>query len=236
MIRRGPGHLDHLIDRHVALLDVQKRVQSEKAGERAAQAAPEEGHWLTVSMGMGVQGEAIGRAVGERLGWRVFDRELLDVIARTEHTRERLLARLDERAVGKLEEFFSRFLMPREPSRSILVNDLMQVIWALGREGSVVLLGRGANFVLAGTGGLRVRLVATLEERVARVAEEEKLSSAEAKAKILADDTRREGFLRQTYGRAINDPRAYDLILNTGTLGVERSVELILTALGEEEV
>lgn len=225
------GFLDHLIDRHVALLDVRKRVSAET--EQSGQAATEQGPWLSISMGIGVGGDTIGRQVGERLDWRVFDREILEAIAKTKPTRERLFARLDERAVGKLEEFFTRFLMPREPSPSVLLNDMMQVIWALGREGSVVLLGRGANWILEGAGGLRVRLIAPLEARVAHVAREEDLSEAEALAKIEKDDARRAGFIRQAYGADITDPLGYDLILNTAALGEAKTVELILGALGQ---
>jgi hypothetical protein len=40
-------------------------------------------------------GEVIGRGVAEKPGWHLFDREILEAIARTTRTRERLLSRLD---------------------------------------------------------------------------------------------------------------------------------------------
>ena len=75
-------------------------------------------------------------------------------------TRERLLSRLDERAVGRLDEFFANLLMPRVPSQSAFLNDMMQMIWTLGRDGYAVLLGRGANWILEARYGLRIRLTA----------------------------------------------------------------------------
>ncbi len=237
MSKGDPGFLDHLVDRHVALLDVRQRleVEAEEAAGPRGSAGPgvptDQGPWMSVSMGLGTRGEEIAAQVGEQLGWRVFDREILEAIARTTHTRERLLSRLDERAIGKLEEFFTRFLMPREPSQSVLLNDMMQVVWALGREGQAILLGRGANWILSGEGGLRVRLTAPLAARVAQVAGADDLSEADAERKVHADDARRAGFIRQAYGRNIGEPLGYDLTLNTHTLGEAVTVQLILAAL-----
>ena len=226
-----PGFLDHLIDRHMALLEVRRKLGEEsRAGERKTPSL-EQGPWLTISKELGSDGEEIARQVAERLGWHVFDREILEAIARTTHTRERLLSRLDERAVGRLDEFFANILMPRVPSQSAFLNDMMQVIWLLGRDGHAVLLGRGANWILEARYGLRVRLTAPIGERVDRIARGGNLSQVEAQKRVHEDDTRRAGFIRQVYGSDIVDPLGYDLTLNTTSVGTATCARFILAAL-----
>lgn len=230
MGKDDPGFLDHLIARHMALHEVRRKLGEEsRTGEKPTPL--EQGPWVTVSKELGSEGEEIARQVAERLGWHVFDREILEAIASTTATRERLLSRLDERAVGRLDEFFSNILMPKVPSQAAFLNEMMQVIWMLGRDGHAVLLGRGANWVLDARYGLRVRLTAPVAERIDRVARAGGLSHVDAQKRVHEDDKRRTGFIRQAFGRDIADPLGYDLTLNTAGLGSAACVKLILASL-----
>ena len=226
-----PGFLDHLIDRHIALLDIRRKLGEESRAGEPTTSSPEQGPWVTISKELGSGGEEIARQVAERLGWHVFDREILEAIAHNTQTRERLLSRLDERAVGRLDEFFANLLMPRVPSQSAFLNDMMQMIWTLGRDGYAVLLGRGANWILEARYGLRVRLTAPVGVRVDRIACAGSLSQVEAQKRVHEDDARRAGFIRQVYGRDIADPLGYDLTLNTTSLGTATCARFILAAL-----
>ncbi|HET6277360.1 MAG TPA: cytidylate kinase-like family protein [Candidatus Polarisedimenticolia bacterium] len=234
MGKGDPGFLDHLIDRHIALLEIRRKLGEEsRAGGRSGLSS-KQGPWLTISKELGSGGEEIGRLVAERLGWHLFDREILEAIARTTRTRERLLSRLDERAVSRLDEFFANVLMPGVPSQEAFLNEMMQVIWMLGRDGHAVLLGRGANWILDASYGLRVRLTSPVEERVDRVARQGGTSHLDAQKQVHRDDTRRAGFIRQVYDRDIADPLGYDLTLNTAALGTDACERIIVAALRDK--
>jgi len=66
-----------------------------------------------------------------------------------------------------------------------------------------------------------VRVIAPLEVRVARVAQRDDLSEADARAKVTRIDDERVAFNRQHYNADIRDPNNYDLVVNAGTLSVE---------------
>jgi len=229
-----PGFLDHLIDRHIALLEVRRKLGEEGRAGEPSSSSLEQGPWLTISKELGSDGENVARKIADRLGWHVFDREILEAIARTTQTRERFLSRLDERAVGRLDEFFANILMPGVPSQEAFLNEMMQVIWLLGRDGHAVLLGRGANWILEARYGLRVRLTAPVGERVDRFARTSGLSHVDAQKRVREDDTRRAGFIKQVYGHDIADPLGYDLSLNTGGLGTNACETIILAALEDK--
>jgi len=107
----------------------------------------------------------------------------------------------------------------------------MRVICGLARGGNAVIVGRGANWLLEPRYGLRVRFIAPDEIRAARIAESEGVDIDEARARIRRDDADLAAFIRQVYGRNIDDPQGYDLIVNLATLDIETASILIASAL-----
>jgi len=109
--------------------------------------------------------------------------------------------------------------------------EMTRVVWAVGRQGKAIVLGRGANWVLDSRFGLRVRLVAPVEVRVERVAEQEGLVRADAEKRVAAHDGEQQAFIRQAFGRRIDDPMGYDLVVNLGQLDPVGAAEAVLVAL-----
>jgi cytidylate kinase len=105
------------------------------------------------------------------------------------------------------------------------------VVWALARQGQAVIVGHGASWLLDPRYGLRVRDSAPLDRRVARVVELEGLAPAAARKAILAHDEERRRFAQQVFRRDIDDPLAYDLVVNYAALDQATAVEVVVTAL-----
>jgi len=229
-----PAHLDRLVERQMRAVAIRRQAAHEAAraarGPERSAPHPAEGPWLTVSKQLGSRGTEIARRVGENLGWHLFDREIVQAIAARTHTREKLLAKLDEHAPGIFEELMAR-LIPQALTPSDFEREMVQVIWALGRHGSAILLGRGANWLLDPRCGLRVRIVASETERARRVAEREEIGAAEALHRVREDEERRAAFVRKVFRRDLDDPLGYDVVLNSDALTTETTAEIILTAL-----
>src|SRR5437879_1340240 len=64
---------------------------------------------IAVSRETGSQGTALARAIGERLGWVVYDHELVERIAQDMQVRASLLDSVDERRVSWLQECLEAF-------------------------------------------------------------------------------------------------------------------------------
>lgn len=227
-----PTNLDDLIDRQVRLWEARDRLAAE-GGESARRefAHLDQGPWITISKQAGSGGEALGRAVAEALGWHVFDREILISIASNAHLRERLVSRLDERAVSGLTDYVTHLFAPEFLSRGAFVRELIDVLMAIARQGNAVLVGRGANWMLNPKYGLRVRVVGPVEARVAHVAERHGLALAEARERVETIDRQTRAFIRQVFDRDIDDPLGYDMILNTGAMSEQAAVEVLRSAL-----
>jgi cytidylate kinase len=102
-----------------------------------------------------------------------------------------------------------------------VVNDLYQA-------GDVVIIGRGANVILADAPGvIHVGVLAPLEVRVATIMEREHLTRKEAEAYVEEVEQARIRFFRKFFKVNPNDPSLYHLMLNLGQMQPETAAEVI---------
>jgi cytidylate kinase len=225
-----PSNLRQIVDRQISVWGSKQGIPVEGLGHRT------EGPWVTISTQLGAGGTELAARLGTRLGWRVMDKEILQEIAKSTHTREQIFARFDEHAVGAFEDFVAHLFAPGSPVRSAYVLEMMRVVWAVARQGEAILLGRGANWLLDPRYGVRVRAIAPVETRVERLRKAHAITAAEATRRVEEDSADRAKYTRQIFKRDIDDPTGYDLVVNLGTLELDAVVELIAAALASRRI
>ncbi len=202
-------------------------------GDRGAAAPPPalpRGFCVALSREAGARGGAIGRRVGQKLGWQVFDQELLEYMAQDAVVRQGVLDNLSPAVAAWVQERMQALLREQNISQHHAIQNLARVVLALGAQGEAVLIGRGAGFILPRATTLHVRLVAPLPERVAYMSQWLRLSAAEAAEMVQVRDERRGEFLRAHFHRDGGDVCPYDMMLNTSLLGEDVCAELIALA------
>jgi hypothetical protein len=210
-----PHSLEQLVHRQVMRWE-----EEERSAGRPVGLPPGAPHrpMITVSREYGARGAAVGTRVAERLGFELYGRELVDYIAREAHVQRRVVETLDEHVVAALEESIKQQLGADTLSPGAYRHDLARVVWALALRGRGVILGRGAQFILDPGWTLRVRAIAPVEVRRARVGDLGRI------------DRERDEFCRRYFGRDPSDPHHYDLIVNTGTMSEETCAEVVIAA------
>lgn len=112
---------------------------------------------------------------------------------------------------------------------------LQQFVQAATNTGHVVIVGRGGQVILSGRRDvLHVRVVATLEQRIAYVMRREGLDEAAARARIQMKERARTRYMQTLYHCNHEDPHLYDLVLNTGVLDLDSAVNVICVALEQK--
>jgi len=214
---------------------LEKRLENrERRPGRGKEGALLYGPYLIISREKGAGGNAIARLVGERLGWQVFNNEIVDEIAKRAHVRRRLIESLDERNRETIQDTIGELLNPKQIGTSGYLVYLKQVVLTLGHQGDVVIVGRGARFILPDQFGLSVRMVAPVETRVQRIAERERLSLKAARVEVKKNDRERVKAVSRHFGHDVTDPLSHDLIINTAAVKIEAAAEVILTALQQK--
>lgn len=227
-----PPHLARLLDRQANLWELRRRLAQEGgAAARRELAHLQEGPWVTISKQIGSGGVELAHRVAAELGWQVYDREILEAIAEHTDVRDAILSRLDERDMSWMEDTVRRLIAPGEPGRAAYLLELARVVLSLARQGRAVILGRGANWLLNPEFGLRVRTVAPLEARIERFARETAVDAGTARARVQEEDREVGRFIRHAFGRDIDDPAGYDLVLNLGGMTLEAAAAAAVAGL-----
>ena len=196
------------------------------------------GPYVIISREKGAGGNAVARQVGKRLGWQVFDNEIVDEIAKEAHLRRQLIESLDERDQATIQaliqDTIGQLLHSQALGASEYVRYLRQVVLTLGHQGDVVIVGHGARFILPRQFGLSARVVAPLETRLRRIADKAHLALTAARTLVEKTDRERVQAVRHQFGHDVTDPLSHDLMINTADLDVEAAAEVIITALQQK--
>jgi cytidylate kinase len=103
---------------------------------------------------------------------------------------------------------------------------MIELLLTVAARGDVVIVGRGAGYLLPSETTVHVRVVAPQESRVAYFAQWLRLSLPEAAVEVQARDQRRAQFL-STLGHDPTDPTGYDMVVNSSRLGIEGTAQFI---------
>lgn len=225
-----------LVERQMALVDARERARDEVRAQRDVSppsTRPATEPTITISRQYGAGGSDIAAALAAALDWPVYDRQLVEAVADDAHLQTRLLQRFDERAKRDMETLIDAFMSHGTISEEEYHRGLIRVLQALGKTGRAIIVGRGAHLILPPERTLRVRLYAPLDDRVARVVEREFCSPVEARSRIDRVEQARADWLRRTFRERAHEPVAFDLELNTSTLGTALCVQLLQVAVRE---
>ena len=203
---------------------------------------------VTIWGQLGSGAQEAGRKIADRLQADYVDREIIAEVAARLHRQEQevvakemppsgLLDRIAE-ALGSNYAFGDGLAGAYLPMGQIPLDDsrylqaLESVIKELARSQPLVILGRGSQFILKDHPGvLHVLLVAPLEARVKRVMQDFHLSQEAAKQEISSVDNSLRAFFKRYFKTAPEDPKHYDLVVNTERFSLQATASLVVDAL-----
>jgi cytidylate kinase len=189
------------------------------------------GPFLTISREACSGGAEVARKVGERLSWPVLDRELIHSLAEQLGLEPRLLRLMDETRIDWFSETLLNLFNFRLLYQDSFVSMLSRSMALAAFDRPVVIVGRAGNLVLSPRRGLRVRIIAPRELRLAALAEREKLDLRTAGRLLDRLDASRTEFVRRNFHCDPRDPENYDMIINVIGFGADGVADLICRAL-----
>ena len=202
---------------------------------------------VTISREYGSGGGEIAARLAQRLGWQLIDHAIVECAARALGTNQAEAEAHGEQTEGILAQLLYdvQYLDPTTvvsaPPLGAALSDeayravVERIVRAAATRGRVVIVGRGAQVILAGRRDvLRVRIIAPLEQRIASVMQREGLDRQEATAQIPTKDRERTRYLEAGYQREPDEAHLYDLVLNLFLIDPASAVNIIYLALHHE--
>ncbi len=199
---------------------------------------------VTIRGLLGSGAPEIGRQVADRLHIDYVDREIIaEVAARLRRHEQDVVEKEMPRGglLGRIAEALEHtygfegvglpvWEMPLDDSRYL--QSLESVIRKLAASRSIVIFGRGSQFILRDyPGALHILVVAPLEVRVKRVMQNLKSDEDTAKREIARFDNSGREFIKRYFHAELEDPRHYDLVINSEHLSFDAAASIVIDAL-----
>jgi len=197
---------------------------------------------ITISRQFAAGGSEVAKRVAEALDWTLVDNQVVDEVARRAGLPREEVAEREERAPSFIERLTRalaisapEFVNPESALSNLTEEQVVpiteKVVAEAAARGNCILVGRAAPAVLGlRNDTLHVKVVAPIGDRVKRAMERLGLEAKEGERRVLEADANRGRYHRQYYHRDWNDAVNYDLVVNTGRLGIEGAVGVILEA------
>ncbi|MDV6030111.1 MAG: cytidylate kinase-like family protein [Phycisphaera sp. RhM] len=219
---------------HKAESNIFKWVQAEKTHRRLTKRdlRNQVGPYLALSRETGACGSEIARRVAERMKWDLLDQEIVEYMHQHYGTPRCLISRVDERHENWLSSIITSRIGGLGFSESTFTHRVTKLLLLAASHGKVVIVGRGARFVLPRDRGLSVRIVAPIDFRVDQVMRQRGLAEREAHRFVVETDHNRDVYIKEHFHQKASDPHLYDLIVNVGDFSLDDAVDTIIESLG----
>lgn len=195
-----------------------------------------ENYVVTIARGYGSGGRTIGAMLAQSLGIRYYDKEITRLASDKSGISEGLFNMADERVKESIfkrpHQYDGALIAPSHKeftSEDNLFNYQAHVIKEAVQQGSCVIVGRCADYVLKGTKNLfRIFIHADMETCIHNAMERNGFQSREeAERFIRKTDHERSVYYKARTGREWDYVGNYDLILDTSNMDFETCTKII---------
>lgn len=191
---------------------------------------------VTVTRQLGSEGDAIGQALAERLGFRYLDKRGIAQAMRAYGGEV-------EPGAPEIEEKKPSFWERLNEERRRHGIMLRSAVYSYALEDNCVIVGVGASMLLKNMGHvLKVLTIAPFDTRVQRVMVAGSLDRSgpvdqeTAQEMIRSKDRETAGYLRYMFNLDYLEPKLYDVVLNTGRWSVSTASEYLSDLLNLPEI
>lgn len=194
---------------------------------------------VTIGRQFGSGGHEIGNRLAERLDIPLYDRNLVNMAAEQMKISPDAAEEVDETGLNRFLAYYasapvdySSYYMTNiemgQPLSEQLYQVQSEIIKKLADRSSCVIVGRCADYLLAGEPGLiNVFITASKEDRVKRISEKYGLSERKAADRIKKIDRERRYYYELHTGKDWGSIESHDLLLNVSTMGIEGAVKAL---------
>ena len=195
-------------------------------------------NYIVIEREYGSGGTGIGKALSEKMNIPCYGSEILEGVSERlqipvsdiqkyeESTTNSFLYSLY--AIGKMNEGAENLL---SKENQIFLEE-QKLIQEYAMHGSAIFIGRCAASALESKNVLKVYIHADAEKRRQRTVQEYGIAEKMADATMTKYDKKRRNYYYTNTGKKWNDWSNYDMILDSGKLGLDACVQIIQAAFG----
>lgn len=192
---------------------------------------------ITIGREYGSGGHVIGKKLSEKLGVPFYDQEIISFAAKESGYAEEMFKKADEQKTTSLLFSLAMGTFPYTSKMSTMENlsltdKLYEIqknaIIGLAKQEPCVIVGRCSNYILRyRCNCLNVFIGADMDKRMETVCQRDGIDVDKAKSMINMMDKKRGSYYNYYTGEKWGHREYYDMCINSSTLGLDGTVELI---------
>lgn len=188
---------------------------------------------ICIGREFGSGGHQIALLLGEKLGLKVYEKDILHMACKYGDLQVKKMEASDEKATNPyLFETIHEgnyHVMRGAPTSEVLFALQSHEIKRIAKQESCIIVGRCADHVLKDTDAevLSVFISAPVEVRIQRKMEQENLSHLRAKSIVRKMDLQRKKYYEHYTKKAWGKPENYDLYLDTAAISMDQAAQQI---------
>lgn len=193
---------------------------------------------ITIGRQFGSGGREIGHIVADKLGIKLYDKEMLDRAAKDSGICQELFEAHDEKPTNSflyslvMDTYslgYSAGNYTDMPINHKVFLAQFDAIKKIASEGPCILVGRCADYALEDNPNvLRIFIHADMDARIRRIARIYDLTDAKAKEMIQKTNKKRASYYNYYTNKRWGDAESYDACLSSSMLGLDGTAEAIL--------
>ena len=183
---------------------------------------------VTIGREHGSGGHYIASMLAERLGIKLYDKEIVEETVRDSGYDKELVQKMDEKPVNV---FFYRRIgeYSNSPEENVQEQEFNLLRKRADAGESFVAVGRCSDWVLKDNPNtVRVFIRGDKDAKVARIMTTDKVSEKEAGDIVKEIDRRRKAYHNYYSDLKWGDSRGYDICVNSSRIGIEETVDTLL--------
>lgn len=181
---------------------------------------------ITIAREYGSGGRYIGKLVAEKLGIKLYDKEFVKKVAEETGLSEEFIKN-NEQKRDALADLNNGYYFGLNNADELFLKE-SEIIKNTAEKESCVIVGRCADFILNDRKDVtKVFIYSNMENKVKRATEFYGLDKTKAEKEITRINKLRANHYKHYTEKEWNNPNNYDICINSDTLGVEKSADLI---------
>lgn len=193
---------------------------------------------ITIGREFGSGGHEIAQKLSEKLNINIYDKDIIRHIALENNISEALVEYYDEKPMSKTFFKYStsaiEIIDKNYPLEKQIYLAEKQFMLKTAEKEDCIFVGRCGNYIFREEKNiLKFFITSPLDKRIERKSKQLNITHDDAKKLIIQTDKKRAEHYKYYTGEIWNNTLNYDFIVNSGSLGIDGSINAIIGIINE---
>ena len=190
---------------------------------------------VAIGRELGAQGCDIAEKLAEKLGVKLYDRQLVEEAAKKLEMDEHTVQKADEVSAKDIEGLKTTYGIGNFYLSTQVLDAQADIIERVAQNESCIIMGRCADYILKDRDDcLKIYIYAPFDVRTKHIAEKYDMSMFSAKRLVRQMDEKRDTYYKYVTGNRRGEHDGKDAMFDSSIMGVDGTVDMLLEMINKK--